>query len=133
MLTPRALRSGRRARDFGNVSLTRDTSATPVRRVVFGVLVVLLVAGAWDLTRAPDRQRTSRAVIVAVHVYQATLSRVFAVSGVTCRFDPTCSHYSEAVLSRHGLVRGGWLAATRVLRCGPWTPMGTLDPPPTGA
>lgn len=103
-----------------------------MRRVVFGVLVVAALAGAWDLTRAPERQLASRGVIAAVHVYQATLSRVFAVSGVACRFDPTCSHYSEAVLRRYGLVRGGWLAAARVLRCGPWTAMGTLDPPPTG-
>ncbi len=104
-----------------------------MRRVVFGVLVAVLLAGAWDLSRAPDRQLVSRAVIAGVHVYQATLSRVFASTGVSCRFDPTCSHYSEAVLRRYGLVRGGWLAASRVLRCGPWTRMGTLDPPPTGA
>ena len=30
-----------------------------------------------------------------------------------------------------GAVKGGWLAFKRVLRCGPWTPMGTDDPPPT--
>jgi uncharacterized protein len=103
-----------------------------VRRVVSGVLVAVVLAGAWDLSRAPDRQLASRAAVGAVHVYQATLSRAFAFSGVACRFDPTCSHYGEAVLRRYGLVRGGWLAAKRVLRCGPWTPLGTLDPPPAG-
>ena len=102
-------------------------------RRVFGGLVVLLLAGVWDLTRAPEQQRGSRVAIVAVHGYQATLSRIFATTGVKCRFDPTCSHYGEAVLKRYGLVRGGWMAAKRVLRCGPWTPMGTPDPPPAGA
>jgi putative membrane protein insertion efficiency factor len=104
-----------------------------VRRTVLAIGVALMLAGVWDLTRAPDRQLVSRAAIAALHVYQATLSRVFAASGVACRFDPTCSHYGEAVLRRYGLARGGWMAAKRVLRCGPWTPMGTLDPPPTGA
>ena len=104
-----------------------------MRRIVYGVLAAVLLAGAWDVTRAPERQLGSHAAIAAVHVYQATLSQAFAASGVACRFDPTCSHYGEAVLRRYGLVRGGWMAARRVLRCGPWTPMGTLDPPPTGA
>lgn len=103
-----------------------------MRAVIVGALFAAVLAGAWDLTRAPDRQLAARAAIAGVHAYQATLSRVFAGTGVSCRFDPTCSHYSEAVLRRYGLVRGGWLAAARVLRCGPWTPMGTSDPPPTG-
>ncbi len=104
-----------------------------MRRVALALVVTAVLAGVWDLTRAPERQLAARAAIAGVHAYQATLSRVFAVSGVACRFDPTCSHYGEAVLRRYGLVRGGWLAASRVLRCGPWTAMGTLDPPPTGA
>ncbi len=103
------------------------------RRLALGVLIFVVLAGVWDLARAPDQQLASRAAIVAVHGYQATLSRVFAFTGVTCRFDPTCSHYGEAVLKRYGLVRGGWMAARRVLRCGPWTAMGTLDAPPTRA
>ena len=50
--------------------------------------------------------------------------------GVQCRFTPTCSHYGEACIRRFGVARGGWLAMKRVLRCGPWTPLGTADPPP---
>ena len=104
-----------------------------MRRTVLALAAVVLAAGVYDLTRAPEQQLASRAAIGAVHVYQATLSRAFVLSGVACRFDPTCSHYGEAVLKRYGLVRGGWMAAKRVLRCGPWTALGTLDPAPTGA
>lgn len=104
-----------------------------MRRVALALVCALVLAGLWDLTRAPERQFSARVAIFAVHAYQATLSRVFAVSGVACRFDPTCSHYGEAVLKRYGVVRGGWMAAKRVLRCGPWTAVGTIDPPPTGA
>ena len=103
------------------------------RAVALALAAALVVVGGWDLTRTPERQFAARAAVGAVHVDQATLSRAFAFSGVACRFDPTCSHYGEAVLRRYGLVRGGWLAAKRVLRCGPWTAMGTSDPPPTGA
>jgi hypothetical protein len=46
-----------------------------------------------------------------------------------CRFFPTCSEYAEEALTRHGAWRGGWLAARRVCRCGPWHP-GGYDPVP---
>jgi putative membrane protein insertion efficiency factor len=101
------------------------------RLAAAGGLVVLLALGA-DLTRAPEHQVLARAAVAGIHVYQATLSRLFAAGGVACRFDPTCSHYGEAVIRRFGLARGGWMAVSRVLRCGPWTPLGTSDPPPAG-
>lgn len=47
----------------------------------------------------------------------------------TCRFHPSCSEYAEEALARHGALRGGWLAARRVCRCGPWNP-GGFDPVP---
>jgi putative membrane protein insertion efficiency factor len=83
-----------------------------------------------DLRRAPADQLTTRAVIGGIHVYQATLSPIYSRMGVRCRFTLTCSHYGEACVQRFGAVRGGWLAMKRVLKCGPWTPMGTQDPPP---
>ena len=42
--------------------------------------------------------------------------------GPSCRFHPSCSLYAEEALERHGLARGGWLAARRLCRCGPWHP-----------
>jgi putative membrane protein insertion efficiency factor len=101
------------------------------RRLLVLAVVVMALAGA-DLARAPQHQLLARAAITAIHVYQATLSRAFAASGVACRFSPTCSHYAEACVRRFGVVRGGGMALARVLRCGPWTPAGTVDPPPAG-
>jgi len=46
-----------------------------------------------------------------------------------CRFHPSCSEYAEQALARHGAWRGGWLAARRICRCGPWHP-GGCDPVP---
>ncbi len=97
---------------------------------------MLSVAGlllAADTFRPPADQLTSRAAIGLIHGYQATFSRYFERTGVMCRFTETCSHYGEAVIREFGLVQGGWLAMKRVARCGPWTPLGTVDPPPTRA
>jgi uncharacterized protein len=49
--------------------------------------------------------------------------------GIQCRFTPTCSHYADAVIMKHGAVVGSWHAVTRLARCGPWTAPGTVDEP----
>lgn len=46
-----------------------------------------------------------------------------------CRFHPSCSAYAEQALKEHGALSGGWLAARRVCRCGPWH-AGGFDPVP---
>jgi uncharacterized protein len=95
--------------------------------VIVSAAGLLLVA---DLSRPPAVQLSTQAALGAIHLYQATLSPLYARAGVICRFKPTCSHYSEAVVREFGVVRGGWLALRRVLRCGPWTSVGTEDAPP---
>jgi putative membrane protein insertion efficiency factor len=93
--------------------------------------MVVLIAIALDLRRPPSTQWLTAAAVGGIHIYQATLSPFYERIGVRCRFTVTCSHYGEAVVRRFGVVQGGWLAAKRVLRCGPWTPAGTVDLPPS--
>lgn len=50
--------------------------------------------------------------------------------GHGCRFQPTCSAYALEALETHGALRGGWLAARRVLRCHPWGGAGIDNVPP---
>jgi uncharacterized protein len=88
------------------------------------VVVVSLLAR--DVTRPPGQQVTARLAVSAIRWYHTTLSPRL---GVRCRFTPSCSLYAVAVIERHGMVRGGWLAVRRVARCGPWTKAGTIDPP----
>jgi putative membrane protein insertion efficiency factor len=81
---------------------------------------------ARDFSRPPERQATSRAALSAIRWYQANVSGHL---GVRCRFTPSCSKYAITVIERHGFLGGGWRAARRLARCGPWTPMGTVDTP----
>jgi hypothetical protein len=92
-------------------------------------LIVLAGALVFDVTRPPARQAGARLAVAGIHFYQQTLSSVAARGGVVCRFTPTCSRYAETVIARDGIVRGGWLTLKRIVRCGPWTPAGTKDPP----
>ncbi|HEX8402788.1 MAG TPA: membrane protein insertion efficiency factor YidD [Allosphingosinicella sp.] len=47
----------------------------------------------------------------------------------SCRFRPSCSAYAIEALRRYGALRGGLLAARRILRCHPWGGHG-YDPVP---
>ena len=106
--------------------------AAPRRRSRRPLLVSLALAAvllAADLARPPQDQLTARAALAALAVYQATLSPLFGRIGVQCRFRPTCSHYAVGAVREDGALVGSLRAVGRVMRCGPWTPAGTVDPP----
>ena len=65
-------------------------------------------------------------LILIARGWQLGPSRVFPPS---CRFLPSCSAYAIEALTRHGAIRGGWLAAKRLGRCHPWGGHG-YDPVP---
>jgi hypothetical protein len=45
----------------------------------------------------------------------------------TCRFVPTCSEYALQAIEKYGIIRGGKMAISRILRCHPFHP-GGYDP-----
>jgi len=59
-------------------------------------------------------------------LYRLVLSPLI---GPSCRFEPSCSHFVEESLARHGLWRGMRLGTARILRCHPFHP-GGYDPVP---
>jgi hypothetical protein len=99
-------------------------------RILFKLVVLVIVVFYVDLSRAPSEQWTARAMLWTIDVYQEVASPRIGAIGVRCRFEPSCSHYGEAVIARYGALKGAALSARRILRCGPWTAAGTHDPPP---
>ena len=99
------------------------------RRNAAIALAAFVVLAAIDLSRPPERQWSARFALAGISAYRATLSPWLGRAGIACRFRPTCSHYAEGAIRKDGALVGGALAVWRVLRCGPWTPAGSLDPP----
>ena len=62
-----------------------------------------------------------------IELYQWTVGLVVPPA---CRFHPSCSAYAIEAIGRHGALAGGWLAARRICRCGPWHPGGHDPVPP---
>jgi uncharacterized protein len=68
----------------------------------------------------------ARGIIGLIRLYRNMISPLRLP---TCRFTPTCSQYAIDALSTYGLIRGGWLAVVRLVKCGPWH-RGGWDPIP---
>ncbi len=71
-------------------------------------------------------------VVVALRLARLALMPFVAMTSITprvCKYEPTCSHYAEQAVRRHGVVRGLGLASWRLLRCNPWS-KGGYDPVP---
>ena len=47
-----------------------------------------------------------------------------------CRFRPTCSQYAVEAIERFGVLKGGFLALRRFLRCHPFYKGDMYDPVP---
>jgi putative membrane protein insertion efficiency factor len=68
----------------------------------------------------------TRLLLVLIRGYQLSLARLFAGS---CRYYPSCSHYTYEAVERYGWLRGGWMGGRRILRCHPFA-KGGYDPVP---
>ncbi|GAA0462115.1 membrane protein insertion efficiency factor YidD [Alkalibacillus silvisoli] len=61
-----------------------------------------------------------------IKLYQNFISPLL---GPTCRFHPTCSHYSLMAFERFGVIKGVYLSIRRILKCHPFHE-GGFDPIP---
>lgn len=74
----------------------------------------------------------SKIAVKLIKFYQKTLSfdhgplKKIYPQGF-CRFNPSCSQYGIEAIEKYGIIKGGFKAAWRVIRCNPWNKGGN-DP-----
>ena len=68
-----------------------------------------------------------RLITVMIKIYQKAISPWFPAS---CRFSPTCSHYTLQAVQTHGVIKGLWLGLRRILKCHPYSKTDYIDPVP---
>jgi len=74
----------------------------------------------------PSRSRPNVVIRALFLLYRGGIRPIL---GSGCRFEPSCSTYTEEAIGRHGLIRGMRLGGRRLLRCHPFHP-GGYDPVP---
>jgi uncharacterized protein len=72
------------------------------------------------------RMAPRRLLAGVIRGYQIAVSPFLPPS---CRFTPSCSQYALEAVTRHGALKGSWLAGRRLVRCHPFHP-GGFDPVP---
>ena len=66
-------------------------------------------------------------LLAAIRFYRRNIS---PARPSCCRFIPTCSQYALEAVEKYGVLRGGWLAHKRFLRCHPFYKGDFYDPVP---
>ena len=75
---------------------------------------------------AKNKSAPQKIALLCIKGYQKWISPLL---GNNCRFQPTCSHYAIEAINYYGVIKGGWLATKRILKCHPLN-AGGEDPVP---
>lgn len=65
-------------------------------------------------------------LVFVIKLYRTFISPILPSA---CRHYPTCSQYALESIKKFGVLKGGYLAAVRILKCNPFFE-GGLDPVP---
>jgi putative membrane protein insertion efficiency factor len=76
---------------------------------------------------AKNKSAPQKLAITFIKGYQRFISPIL---GSNCRFYPSCSCYACEAIERFGIVKGGWLASKRILKCHPLNEGGEDPVPP---
>ena len=92
-----------------------------VRLCILDVFTKLFI-----LIRKEDGILLKRILIALIKFYQKYIS---PYKGTKCPYVPSCSQYGLEAIEKYGVIKGGFLAAWRILRCNPFS-KGGYDPVP---
>ena len=81
------------------------------------------------LTAQETSGEASRGGLLLRSLFSAYRAVVSPLLGPACRFEPSCSHFAEEAIARHGFWRGASLGLARISRCHPFH-RGGYDPVP---
>ena len=68
-----------------------------------------------------------RFMLALIRFYQRSIS---PYRPNCCRYSPTCSRYAYQAITKHGAIKGSWLAFKRLMRCHPFCKGDYFDPVP---
>jgi uncharacterized protein len=94
-------------------------------------LIFFAIIAAWiahDLFVPPRYALDARLTLAAIDQYRSHVSPHLR-GVVECRFTPTCSWYGHESIRKYGFLVGAAKTFWRIVRCGPWTKLGTVDLP----
>lgn len=67
-----------------------------------------------NFIREGRRDLLAHMLIVIIRAYRRGISPLLPSS---CIYMPTCSEYAIQALEHYGVLKGGWLALRRIVRC----------------
>ena len=80
-----------------------------------------------DVQKARRDEKLKRLLLFLIRFYRKYLSPL--KTRYHCIYVPTCSEYALEAIEKYGALKGGLLAAWRILRCNPFA-KGGYDPVP---
>ena len=69
-------------------------------------------------------KKVRRQTIGLINIYQQSVSPYL---GIRCRYEPTCSHYTQDAINKYGVIKGLLIGVQRLLKCHPFGGQG-YDP-----
>lgn len=62
-----------------------------------------------------------------ISFFHGYIFRLFYMTDVVCRFNPSCSNYTYESIEKYGIIKGFFLGLKRILHCHPFS-KGGFDP-----